>query len=188
MNKSFIKKLTLAVALTALSGGIFYYVFFQLPAAVVAQGPIYDYEPARDRKDIVDYFERNLYWLTPSSQSDIEFQLDHKSPNRSPLYFGKLIVKVLREDGKFVGFTAYYRQTLTKAMLLYVGVNEEFQGKGYGRKLVEYILKDLKRRGAHSVWLLTRTNNFSAQKLYNKTDFTETRRTDEGCVYFDKEL
>ncbi len=188
MNKTFIKKLTLAAALIALGGGFFYYIYFQKTTTIVAQqGLIRGYESSRDRADIITYFEKNRYWMTANPESNIAFQLDYKAPNRSPLYLGKMVIKVMREAGQFVGFAAYYKKTLTKAFLLYIGIKEEFRGKGYATKFITYVLTDLKSMGAITVNLVTRTNNFSAQKLYNRTNFTETSR-DDGFVCFQKEL
>ena len=98
---------------------------------------------------------------------------------------GRLRIKVLREHDAFVGFTAYYMKTSDLGLLLFLAVNPEFRGKGYGDMLTRYALNDLIRVGAKRIRLVTRTCNIPAQKLYKRVGFKETSRDDEGFVYFE---
>ena len=66
----------------------------------------------------------------------------------------------------------------------FLDVDEKFRSKGYGLKLLQYALNDLKKQGATQIYLVTRTINYPAQKIYKKADFQETSRTN-GFVRFD---
>jgi ribosomal protein S18 acetylase RimI-like enzyme len=184
------RKILLIVLLALTGGGIAYYYSHQTNATQVKtqQGPIFDYDDATDRKDIVNFFTTERHWLLwPGSDFDPEFMLTYKAPDKNPLYIGKLIVKVLREDNKFAGFICYYKKTLTEGMILFLAIKPEFRNKGYGKKLVLYALDDFKRMGMAKVTLLTRTVNYPAQKVYTSLGFVETSR-DDGAVYYEKVL
>ncbi|MCX5922897.1 MAG: GNAT family N-acetyltransferase [Candidatus Dependentiae bacterium] len=165
-----------------------YYVFYSpAPVATQEQSSIIAYDAVRDRQNIKDFFTTDRYWLLSSDDYNVDMMLDHKAPNDNPLYVGALNIKVLRENGQFVGFAAYYKKTPTEGMLLFLAVKKEFRGKGYGAKLAQYALDDLKKMGISKVTLVTRTNNLSAQAVYRKLGFAETSR-DDGYVYFAKSV
>ena len=152
------------------------------------RGPVYTYEQKRDLAPILELFKTDTYWLLANPGTDPAFLITHKTPSEhDPFYFGKLHVKVLREDEKFIGFVAYYKKTFREGFLLFVAIKPEFRGKRYAQTLVQYAVDELRRLGAARVSLVTRTDNVRAQALYNRLGFTETQR-DEGFVYYIKSL
>ena len=167
-----------AIFTMSLGAGIFYYLS-------IPRGPIYDFDPARDTQDILQVFERDWYWLVSSDDYSPEFMLKYRAPGRNPLYIGRLRIKVLRKKDAFVGFTSYYMKTSDLGFLLFLAVDPEFRGKGYGDTLTRYALNDLIRMGTKRIRLVTRTDNIPAQKLYSRMGFRETSRDDEGFVYFE---
>ena len=177
------KKLSIFAGITAtvLSSGILYYVLIQRES-------IYDFDPVRDTQEILEIFKHNLYWLVSSEDYSPEFMLKHRTPNKNPLYVGSLHIKVLREQNKLAGFTAYYMEKKKLGKLLFLAVSQEFRGKGYGEQLVRYVLKDLENRGAHHVRLVTRTTNFPAIRLYKRIGFHEVERHEDGFVYFEYDI
>lgn len=181
-DRSMWKKWSIGAAIMSvlLGAGIFYY--FSL-----VQGPIYDFDPSRDTQEILNIFDRDWYWLVASERDEYspEFTLKYRAPNRNPLYLGRLRIKVLREQSTFVGFAAYYMKTPDHGQLLFLAVNPEFRGRGYGEKLTRFALDELIRMGAKRVELSTRTDNISAQNLYKRIGFKETWRDDEGFMYFE---
>jgi len=185
------KKILLIVSLTMLGGGIGYYYVHRTHTDAGElrsdQGPIYDYNGSRDRHDIDQVFSdpEDRYWLLwdPSEFYDLDLLLDYRAPSHDPLYVGKLIIKVLRENGAFVGFTCYYKKTLTEGTVLFLTINKEFRGKGYATKLMQYVMQDLKKRGSNKITLFTRASNVRAQALYEKLGFTISSRTDGGINY-----
>ena len=146
-------------------------------------GPIYVFNEDRDTQSILDIFKSDWYWLVASSDYSPRYMLTYRAPNQNPLDRGKLIIKVLREQEEFIGFTAYYKKSPTVWQLLFVAVKDAMRGKRYGETLVRYALEDMRSKGACRVELVTRTTNLSAQKLYLRMGFKETER-EEGYVYF----
>jgi len=177
------KKLTIFAGITAtvLSAGILYYAF-------APRGPIYDFDPARDTQEILAIFEHNWHWLISSDDYSPEFMLKHRAPSKDPLYVGSLHIKVLREQNKLAGFTAYYMKKKGLGQLLFLAVGQEFRGKGYGEQLVQYVLKDFADMGASCVRLVTRTTNFPAHRLYNRIGFHEIKPHEDGFVYFEYDV
>lgn len=181
--------LTTLVALIALGGLSYYYVSHKSTnsSQSTEQEGISDYQEARDRQDILNMFVGDdRYWLLSSEDYDTEFMLDYKAPSKDPMYVGKAIIKVLRENGKFAGFTLYYKSTITEGHILFIAVKKEFRGKGNAQKLVKYAFDDLVRLGAKRVWLLTRAQNYPAQAVYKKAGFEVTEVDPEGYIYFHK--
>jgi len=142
---------------------------------------IHNFSPARDTKPILDLFDKDWYWLVASSRDEYcpAFTLKYRTPDRNPRNFGKLIVKVLRENGTFAGFAAYHEKSFYEGYLLFVAVETAFRGKGYGERLTRHAIKDLFKRGCKVIKLVTRTSNTKARGLYKKIGFKETRMDDE---------
>ena len=192
MNKSSIKKIIIIAALV-LIGGITFYFMRQRHVGVTAaavkvgeQAYISDYQEARDKKDILEMFVTDRYWLLSSDDYDTEFMLDYKAPSKETAYVGKMRIKVLRENGKFAGFTTYYKTTVTEGHILFVAVHKDFRGKGNAKKLAQFAFDDLVRMGCKRVWLLTRAENYPAQAVYKKLGFEVTEVDPDGYIFFQK--
>ena len=84
-NRSFFKKLFLAIAVIGMfAGGVYY-------NTSCSRGPLYEYQADRDFDALVKLFEKNLYWLTVrDNSSGFKFYLKYATPNENPLNFGKL--------------------------------------------------------------------------------------------------
>ena len=145
-----IKKIVFLMSLAlAACGGIGIYVYYTNSP----QGPIYDFNPTRDTQAIMDIFHQNWYWLLASEDSSPSFMIKHRTPDTNPMHFGSLHIKVLYVEeqpyfakapkGKLAGFTAYYMETPQQGRLLFLAVGHEFRGKGYGKILAEYAMKQL---------------------------------------------
>jgi len=178
------KKRGIFVGITTvvLSIGILYYV-------LAPSGPIYDFDEARDTEEILKIFEDDWYWLIESEDYSPEFMLENRAPGKDPLYVGSLHIKVLREQDKLIGFAAYYMKKKRLCQLLFLAVSSTFRGKGYGEQLVRYVLEDAVNLGADRVYLVTRTANFPAQRLYNRVGFTQVGIREDGeFVHFEYDL
>jgi ribosomal protein S18 acetylase RimI-like enzyme len=153
---------------------------------------IYEYNESRDLESILKLFQDNWYWLIASlpeySRDYAEYFFKYRSPNKNPLYAGRLHIKILRKNNEFIGFTAYYKQNPQVGILLFLAVDSAFRGKGYGDQLARYAVDDLIRLGVKRVQLVTRTVNFAAQKIYKRLGFKEMYRDDEGYVYFEYDV
>lgn len=61
------------------------------------------------------------------------------------------------------------------------------QGQGWGRRMTEQLMAELKRRGSPGIHLGTGTGNARAQAFYRKLGFTELERVG-SCVYMARAL
>lgn len=183
MTKKLIKITALILALSF--GGLALYYYFPQSSGAQTTEPIQDYNEAHDKQEILDIFKQDRYWLLSSPDYSLEHMLSTKSPNKNDArYFGKLSIKVLREEDKFVGFVAYYMKNFFIGTVLFLDIKPEYRGKGYAQKLMRYAIDALKKQGATIVTLVTRSENHSAQAVYKKMGFTKTLEED-GYVYFD---
>lgn len=175
---SFKKALIGFLVLTAaITGGVFYY-----QSAIMACGPIYDFDEARDTQSILSLFKKDYYWLVEGEYNPAAM-LKYRAPSGNPLKKGQMHIKVLRDKDQFVGFVAYYKKSMSEWRLNFVALDDTFRGRGFAQQLMRYALCDMERMGAKRIELVTRTSNTAAQKLYNRVGFQETYR-DEGYVYF----
>ena len=82
---------------------------------------------------------------------------------------------VLQADGRLVG---YFLTSIAagEAHVLNVCVDPEWQGRGYGRKLLRAIAHLARGRGAQRVFLEVRPSNTRAIALYHAEGFNEIGR------------
>ena|SRR5437870_6836642 len=178
MNQT--KKIILIISITlATCGGIGTFIYHKN----ISQGPIYDFNPARDNQAVMDIFHQNWYWLLASEESSPAFMIKHRTPDTNPLHFGSLHIKVLYKEDKLAGFTAYYMETPQQGRLLFLAVAHEFRGKGYGKILAEYAMKQMFALGADHIALWTRVSNLPAQRIYKELGFKEMF-DENGYVFF----
>lgn len=173
------KKIVFAclLACAGIAGSVYFY-----RTAIMAQGPIDNFDESRDTQPILDLFKKDYYWLVEGTY-DAPAMLKYQAPNGTPSGKGKMHIKVMRADNQFIGFVAYYKKLGSEWKFNFIDVAQEFRGKGHAQTLTQYALDDMKRMGAKKITLVTRTSNESAQKLYNRMGFVETYR-DDGYVYF----
>lgn len=137
---------------------------------------VFDYNPKRDRENILNIFKSNWYWLVGSSDFSVEYTLDNRSsskPNKNDLE-----IKVLYEKGNFIGFTAYFMLNANYGQILFIAIKEEYRGRGYSKKLINYAIKSLEKKGALKIYLVTRTENKPARALYTSSGFRQL--SDDG--------
>lgn len=191
--KQRIIKISLLVCLLVGAGatvGVFYYfkqhTAYSLPAGIT----ITQYSDSVDRADILDIFKIDRYWLMASVDSSPEFVLDMRAPSKhEPEFFGKLKIVVLKDEGQFCGFAAYYQKNFSVGNLLFLAVKRGLRKKGYGKMLLNYVEADMKKMGLTLMHLFTRSNNFNAQSLYRKNGMTLIPlKTDPDHVSFEKDL
>ena len=179
-KKSLVLGLIVCIAVVAIGSWYFY-------TGRTAYEQVIDFNDARDTQDILDIFQRDWYWLIASEKYSPEFMLKYRAPTQDISSAGQLHIKVMRTDDKLIGFTAYYMKTPISGWVLFVDVNPQFRGKGYADQLLQYAIAALKKMGARSIHLLTRTTNISAQKLYKRNRLQEDYKCD-GFIFFKKQL
>ncbi len=181
-NKSKILLFFIVGCTAAWLGSVVYRQYTQRHMA--EHGSIYEFNAERDTQDILNLFDQNWYWLIANEGSSPAFYLKYRTPNENPAYFGKMNIKVLREDDKCVGFVTYYMEQPKEWRLLFLAVDEKYRGKGYGTMLARYAMDKMTQAGAEKIGLWTRLSN-PAQSIYTKLGFVESYYTEGGYIYYE---
>lgn len=186
MNKKIV-----AFALSALLvGGGSYWYLHKTPQPIQQQETvtIVNYAPEKHKSFIVGQFKENWYWLISSADYDVHYALDTHSPNTyEPQLKGKMDIVVIEEDGKPAGFATFYMRNTFTGDILFIEVAKEFRGKRLAGRLVNYAVKELKKKGAKVIRLATRVNNVKARKLYNRLKFPEVSEKN-GFIHYRKQV
>jgi len=135
---------------------------------------IYEYDESRDKKAILDIFDKNWYWLVDENVVGFspEHMLDTKSSSNNEKDKGNLNIKVFVEDNITKGFITYYteinkKNKLKNGVIFILGVDEKYRNKGIAKELLKYAINDLKNRlKCDSIYLYTRSVNNPAIKCY----------------------
>ena len=176
-----IRKIIFLISISlAACGGVGAYVYY----VTSNQGPIYDFNPTRDTQAVMEIFNKNWYWLLASPESSPAFMIKNRTYDTNPLHFGSLHIKVLYIKDKLAGFTAYHLGNPQEGRILFVAVDHEFRGKGYGKVLAEYAMKELFAMGVTHIALWTRVANLPAQRIYKDLGFKEIF-DENGYVFFE---
>ena len=79
---------------------------------------------------------------------------------------------VAEQGGRIIGYGALM-MVLDEAHLLNISIALPWQGKGYGRALLEHFIDVARRHGAHMLFLEVRPSNTQAIALYESAGFNE---------------
>ena len=77
---------------------------------------------------------------------------------------------VLLIDGEVAGYTGIW-VILDEAHITTLAISPPWQGKGFGRSLVEHVIAEAAKKGATRITLEVRISNLKAQSLYKKLGF-----------------
>lgn len=146
---------------------------------------IQDYNPQKDRQFILDIFKDNWYWLVASTDFSAEHMLDYRASSKQPQNIGNLTIKTYYHDKQPTGFVAYYTKALYEGWILFLAVDTKYRSQGYARKMLQYAIDDLIKRGSTIIRLITRTNNERGKKLYTGMGFKQVW-TDGEFIKFEK--
>lgn len=130
----------------------------------------------------------NRYLLTTRDWYDVRtMMLNKMSDFVDPSTYGDLTINIAREKDTdaFIGFTAHHRLSFYKSKLLFLAIASDMRGKGYGRKMAQMALDDMKADGAMKVVLDVREENDRARSLYKSLGFKE-RSISGGFVHCEK--
>lgn len=140
----------------------------------------------RDARDVTALFKEDYAWLSTRSfdAAFVDWTLRTHSPNEyEPEYQGMMNIDVIREKNQVAGFVTYYLLSPIVGRILFLEVGKDFRCKGYGEVLVRHAIQHFFKQGISLVQLLTRDNNYPAQKLYTRVGFQEISRS-EGFIYY----
>ncbi|MEK3980610.1 GNAT family N-acetyltransferase [Psychrobacillus sp. FSL K6-2836] len=96
------------------------------------------------------------------------------------------IVRGVEEDDKIIGFTMYGLDEDTKNYwICRLMIEHTYQGKGYGRKVVQMILDEMKQiDDCATIYLSTEPDNEVAIRLYESLGFQKTGNINDGEAEF----
>ena len=81
---------------------------------------------------------------------------------------------VLKEDDKVIGYAGMWIM-FDSCDLVNIAISKDYQGKGYGEKLLRFMIKRALQLGIEFMHLEVRVSNLKAYELYRKYDFEEVR-------------
>lgn len=145
----------------------------------------------RDIQDIEATFQDDFYWLTTRDTYDVRAMLKHRTSEfTDPSLYNNMFIYIMRQrvTNAFIGFMSFFKVSFYKGQILFVSVNKAFRGKGYGQKLTEYALEQMKNMGMIKATLFTRTDNKAARKLYERMGFKIASFVGNFGLYYDKHL
>jgi ribosomal protein S18 acetylase RimI-like enzyme len=92
---------------------------------------------------------------------------------------------IVYESGNPVGFASYSEEEPARWKLNKIYVLQNQQGKGTGKFVINYIIEEIKKQNANSIFLQVNKNN-NAKTFYERLGFTEVDfiNLDIGNGYF----
>lgn len=93
------------------------------------------------------------------------------------------IIKVILADGAARSAIVYYRQRQARGYIQFLVTDANYRGRGYGRMLMNYAIKDLFRQGVSFIHMSTRLDDSIARKLYESLGFKEQMRDGNYIEY-----
>jgi len=139
---------------------------------------IRSYDQEKDFLPLVALINDNMFWLSERPDFSPEQFLTLRAPNFDPARRGQTTIDVLQADGATAGFVAYYKKSPTHGFIWIFAVDKNFRRRGFGERLMNHALSQLKKQGAQFVTLTTRLAKTPAIELYKKLGFVEQSRED----------
>lgn len=78
----------------------------------------------------------------------------------------------IQQQNQIIGF-CICQCVLDEATLFNIAIDPAFQGKGFGKKLLQYLMQQLITHKIQTLWLEVRESNQKAQHLYQTLGFNE---------------
>lgn len=148
-----------------------------------------DYVALRDRNYVMNLLKNNKDKVLDMEDDDLKYMIDTHSPlTEYNQYFGNMKIKVFFYNNNPVGFVTYIMDESYSGSIETLVVDEQFQGKGYGKKIVNYVLDQLQKMKAQTVEIATVAGNTGAQKLYESLGFIIQEVHEDGSIDYVKNL
>ncbi len=173
----------------ALGSAVSYRWYQQGSFSVFQDGSIRLYAGGKDRALVTKIFKENFYTLTANPDHDFDLMLERRSPNKwETKYFGKMDTYLVYDQDRPAGFISFYMQSSYIGKILFLAIDDEFRGKGYAKKLIQFALDTLKKQGAQVVKIATRTDNKAAQNLYGNFFKFVKENEEDGFIFYRKDV
>jgi ribosomal protein S18 acetylase RimI-like enzyme len=100
------------------------------------------------------------------------------------------IVLFAKNENEFAGLLSAFENTATFSAKPMINIHDiivlkQYRGKGIGRKLMDALVEEAKKRACSRITLEVREDNKIAQNLYKSMDFKETK---PKMIYLRREL
>lgn len=96
-----------------------------------------------------------------------------------------LHMNVLEDDGRLCGYVVWEENSEdSEGHLMNIAIANDSRGQGFGKKLLEHVLKSLRASGSTECWLEVRSGNESARSLYESMGMRASERIPN---YYDNE-
>lgn len=145
-------------------------------------------EDYKFRKITIDEFDK-LYDLFPD---DDDLWYKYREKRLKELSNKETDTYVIEVNDKFIGevsvnYVSHDLETETipdkRVYLQAYRVNKNYQGKGLGQQLIQYVLDDLERKGYTEFTIGVEEDNLKAKHIYSKFGFTEEIDHGKGDVF-----
>ena len=114
------------------------------------------------------------------SKEQIDYMLEMMYSNKSlalQMAEGSQFI-IVQDTKKPVGFASYKPVAINIYKLDKIYILQTQQGKGIGKFVIDYILQQIKDRGAESLQLQVNRNNINAKSFYEKIGFRIIQEAD----------
>lgn len=176
-------------------------MFMSIPLAAMSgsdQDGIFDFVPSRDLYAVKSMIDNNLTKLFGFDKDDEEASENFFDRLRSldsttnkiltqsyaydVLFYNlnsdQIFYKVLRKDGKTIGFMNYHVNSMALFQLdcstwnlEVLVIDEEYCSNGYGSKMLQYLIEDVQACGGDQIITFYDRSNVVIQEFYKKNGF-----------------
>ena len=150
-------------------------LFWFLPLASSVEHRIDNFHYPDDYKEVATLIKNEwprLFMQPEYDHSIVNKMLIHHLPGQIAYHDKLLHVKVLHAENKIAAFATYYYPSAAIGHIELLAVDKQFQSKGLGKKLIEYVCAEVARQGAKTLQLYVYTNNGKAIKFYTNLGFS----------------
>jgi ribosomal protein S18 acetylase RimI-like enzyme len=164
------------------------FLFFSL--TIPAQPIIMPFSYATDIKPVEALIKkewRRLFWMSEYDQALITTIFKNQHPGDPAARAQQLFISVLKEHGGLRGFITYYYSSAQTGHIELLCVDPEYQGSGYGKKLVSHVEHFFAANNCTLLQLYVYTSNPHAIEFYKHRGFT-VKKQNPGYLLLSKEL
>lgn len=113
-------------------------------------------------------YEHGSPWSKEQFQQDIEQSMSH--------------YLICMKEKRWLGFISYHL-ILDEVEITHVVIHNEYRRQGYGKAMVDQLMKELKEKRVAQVFLEVRASNHNARSLYQSKGFVgiNTRKNYYRC-------
>ena len=130
---------------------------------------------------------RRLFWMSEYNQALITTIFKNQHPGDPAARAQQLFISVLKEEGALRGFITYYYSSPQTGHIELLCVDPDYQGFGYGKKLVTHVEHFFAANGCTLLQLYVYTSNPHAIQFYTHRGFT-IKKKNPGYLLLSKEL